>query len=313
MFLCCGDALVDCFATSAEAGALRFEGRIGGSGLNVASGLARLGRRVAFLAKIGTDPAGRRIRAFLQDEGVDTSLVVASPRNSTLAMVEMEATGTPHYAFYAEGTADRSLEPSDVPATLPAAVRAIQLGSYTSVLEPAAASFAALVKRESARRFIAYDPNVRLTAEPDAEVWRQRVALLAGSVHLLKLSAEDAALLYPGRGLDTLAADWMQRGVRLVAITRGREGALAFTSGGCSAAVPAAAGEIVDTLGAGDSFQAALLAWLERHDALSAAEAGILESDALQAMLGFAARAAALTCSRRGADPPRLAELGPIA
>lgn len=308
MFLCCGDALVDCFATEDGAASIRLDGRIGGSGLNVALGLARLGRKVAFLTKNGTDPIGRRILGFLRNEGIDTRLVIGTDRNSTLAIVETDASGEPRYAFHAEGSADRSLTPAELPP-LPPEIRALHVGSYTTVLEPAASAYLALVRREHGQRFVAYDPNVRLTAAPDPEVWRQSVTNFAASAHLLKLSQEDARQLYPKRGIEALAADWIQRGVRLVVVTRARDGAVAFTSEGCSAAMPALPVTVADTLGAGDSFQAALLAWLERHDALLGTAASALDSDALQAMLGFASRAAAVTCSRRGADLPRFAEL----
>lgn len=309
MFLCCGDALIDFFASGDSNGAgIHLDGRVGGSGLNVALGLARLGRPVAFLTKNGSDPCGRRILAFLKQEGIDTRFVIETNRNSTLAMVETDTTGEPRYAFYAEGSADRSLDIKELPV-LPGEIRVVHVGSYTTVLEPAASAYLALIRREHAQRFIAYDPNVRLTAVPDPEIWRQSVNSFAASAHLLKLSHEDARQLYPKRGIESLATDFIHRGVRLIIVTNGREGAIAFTAEGCSAAVPAPPVGIVDTLGAGDSFQAALLAWLERHDALQGAEASALDSDALQAMLGFAARAAAITCSRRGADLPRLAEL----
>ncbi|MBL8709527.1 MAG: carbohydrate kinase [Rhodospirillaceae bacterium] len=314
MFLCCGDALFDCFAVSSDSPAgIRMDGRVGGSSLNVAVGLARLGRPVACLIKNSTDPFGRRILGFLSAEGVDTGLVIPSANNSTLAMVDLDEAGGAGYAFYACGTADRSLSVDELPAVLPPDIRAIHIGSYTAVLEPSASCLATLVKRERARRFISYDPNVRPAIEPDLDIWRARLAALTGMAHLVKLSAEDAALLYPGQSADNLAADWTARGVRLVVMTRGGDGAVAYSGHGCSAAVLAPAVEVVDTVGAGDTFQAALLAWLQGHDALTPADAASLDSDALRAMLGYAARAAAITCARRGADMPRAADLASLA
>jgi fructokinase len=313
MFLCCGDALFDMFSLPSSGPAtIRLEGRVGGSPLNVAVGLARLGRPVAYLTKNSTDLFGQRIAAYLRHEGVDTSLLVAAPNNSTLAVVELDQAGVPNYAFYTGGTADRSLIEAELPAMLPADIRVIHIGSYTTATEPTASSLVALVKREHSRRFISYDPNIRPSIEPDLDVWRRRIASLTGTAHLLKLSSEDAELLFPGKSPEHLAADWTARGVRLVVVTRGSEGAVAFAAGGCSAAVPGQHVEVVDTVGAGDTFQAAMLAWLEKHDALQAADASALDSDDLRAMLSFGTRAAAITCSRRGADMPRLAELGPI-
>lgn len=310
MFLSCGDALFDCFSVPTESPAtIRLDGRVGGSPLNVAVGLARLGRPVGYFAKNSTDLFGRRILAFLEQEGVDTSLIVPTSNNSTLAMVELDKAGVASYAFYTGGTADRSLTLAELPAQLPAAIRAIHIGSYTTATEPTASSLVALVKRERERRFISYDPNIRPSIEPDLDIWRGRIASLAGTAHLLKLSSEDAELLYPKQPLEHLAQDWIRSGVRLVIVTKGGEGAIAFTGHGCSASVPGIHVNVVDTVGAGDTFQAATLAWLDRHDALAAAEAADLDSDALRSLLSFGARAAAITCSRRGADLPFAADL----
>lgn len=310
MFLSCGDALFDCFSVPTDGPAtIRLEGRVGGSPLNVAVGLARLGRPVGYFTKNSTDLFGRRILAFLQKEGVDTSLMIAASNNSTLAMVELDSAGVPSYAFYTGGTADRSLTLAELPLSLPAAIRAIHIGSYTTATEPTASSLVALVKRERERRFISYDPNIRPSIEPDLDVWRGRIASLTGTAHLLKLSSEDAHLLYPNQSLEHLAQDWISHGVRLVIVTKGGEGAVAFTGHGCSAAVPGIHVDVVDTVGAGDTFQAATLVWLEKHDALHAAAAAGLGSDALRSLLSFGAKAAAITCSRRGADLPFAAEL----
>jgi fructokinase len=314
MFLICGSALFDCFSTPTDSPAtIRLDGRAGGSPLNIAIGLARLGRHVGFFTKNSTDIFGRRIIGYLEKEGVDTSLIVPTGRNTTLAMVELDANGSANYVFYTDGTADRSLGLEDLPLQLPAAIRVVHIGCYTTATEPSATSLIALAKRERDRRFISYDPNVRPSVEPNLDVWRSRIATMAGTAHLLKLSAEDVQHLYPGQSLEHLAQDWISRGVRLVVVTKGGEGAVAFTGQGCSASVPGHHVEVVDTVGAGDSFQAAILAWLERHDALQGTDAAALDSDALRAMLSFGARAAAITCSRRGADLPRAAELGHIA
>ena len=132
MFLSCGDALFDCFSVPTDGPAtIRLDGRVGGSPLNVAVGLARLGRPVGYFTKNSTDMFGRRILAFLQQEGVDTSLIVPTSMNSTLAMVELDKTGSASYAFYTGGTADRSLTQAELPAQLPATIRAISTSPST--------------------------------------------------------------------------------------------------------------------------------------------------------------------------------------
>jgi len=127
------------------------------------------------------------------------------------------------------------------------------------------------------------------------------------------LSCGDALFDYFSAPLENLAQDWMRRGMRLIIVTKGNDGAIGFTNQGVSAAVAGVHVNVVDTIGAGDTFQAAALAWLERHDALSGAKAADLDSDALSALLSFGARAAAIICGRRGADLPTGAELKDVA
>jgi fructokinase len=176
------------------------------------------------------------------------------------------------------------------------------------VVEPVAQTLRALVEREHERALIAYDPNIRLNVEPDIGRWREVLQWMAARAHLLKVSEEDLALLAPGVAPSVLASQWIEQGVALVVVTRGGEGALAWTARE-HVEVPASASVLVDTVGAGDTFQAALLTWLAEREALSASAIRVLPAARVEDALHFAARAAAITCSRRGADLPRRAEL----
>jgi fructokinase len=167
----------------------------------------------------------------------------------------------------------------------------------------------ALVARERGRRLISYDPNIRDSVAPDLDLWRARVAMLSGMAHLIKASDEDLAKLYPGRSFETVASDWIAGGASLVLVTLGGEGALGFTANGQLARVPGLKVKVIDTVGAGDTFQAATLDWLARKDLLSPDALASLAAPELTAMLGYAAKAAAITCSRRGADLPHAADL----
>lgn len=310
MFLVCGEALFDVFIGSETDKALHLDARPGGSPFNVAIGLARLGQPVAFLSGLARDMLGERLVRTLVKEGVDPrpSLLFDAP--TTLGMVELDAAGVPRYAFYGNGAADRLLAVEQLPE-LDAAVRAIHLGSYATVVEPVATALETLVRRERSRRLIAYDPNVRLNVEPDLMRWRAKVIALTGVAHLVKISDEDLHLLY-GKEADeaALAASWLAAGTRLVVVTRGSKGASAWNERG---QVDVAAPRItpVDTVGAGDTFQAAMLAHLAETGRLDPAALGSMEPPALAALLDFAAQAAAITCSRRGADMPRRHELPP--
>jgi fructokinase len=176
------------------------------------------------------------------------------------------------------------------------------------VVEPTAGTLRALVERERERSVIAYDPNVRLNVEPDLQRWREVLAWMASRTTILKVSDEDLQRLFPGESADALAATWLAAGVALVIVTRGELGCRAWTSS-MQLDLAAPRVQVVDTVGAGDTFQAALLTALAEHNVLERNALRALPRDALQAVLSFAARAAAITCSRRGADLPRRAEL----
>ena len=213
----------------------------------------------------------------------------------------------PSYSFYGEGCADRLLT-EDALATLPAGVKAINFGSYATVVGRTAQTQRALVEQQQGRALIAYDPNIRLNVEPALDAWRTQIDWMLPRTQLLKVSDEDLRLVWPGLAPADFAARALAQGVKLVAVTRGGEGASAWTAS-AAVDVPPAAVKVIDTVGAGDTFQGALLTWLAERDALSASALAALTKDTLADALGFAARAAAITCSRRGADMPRRAEL----
>jgi fructokinase len=307
MFVVCGEALMDVFGGAETAHGVALDARIGGSPLNVAVGLARLAQPVAFLGALSTGFLGQRLLRALRDEGVDTAAVAAVSAPTTLGLVGVDAAGVPSYAFYGHGCADRAL-PLAALDRVPAAARAFHFGSYAMVVEPVASTQRALVEREHAHRLIAYDPNVRLNVEPDLQVWLDALQWMLPRTHLLKISAEDLGLLYPGADEPALARDWLARGPAWVVVTRGGEGARAYGPAGMVEVAPVAV-EVVDTVGAGDTFQAALLAALAERDALAPESLRQLAPPAMAQVLRFAARAAAITCSRRGADLPRRDEL----
>ncbi|MCB8838958.1 carbohydrate kinase [Aurantimonas sp. VKM B-3413] len=311
MFLSCGDCLFDLFASEGEDVAeVALGGRIGGSPLNVALGLARLGHPVGYFTKMSGDLFGRKIRAFMEREGIDQRFLVRTERNTTLAMVSLSGEGSAAYSFYIEGTADRSIEPDEVPATLPQELQAIHLASYSTVTEPTASALLRLVRQESDRRFISYDPNIRASIEPDLDVWRAKVGELVPLAALVKASEEDLDQLYPGRSIDSVLQDWVAAGAAMAVVTKGERGASALSAGGVAAAVDGQRIVVADTVGAGDTFQAALLAGLKERGALSREALQAADRPQIEALLDFAVRAAAVTCSRRGADLPRRGDLG---
>jgi fructokinase len=309
MFLVCGEALWDLFACESAEG-LTFDAKIGGSPFNVAVGLARFRQKSALLTGISGDAMGRRLAAALAREQVETKYLVETNQPTTLSLVDVGANGAPAYAFYGHDAADRAVRPSDLPALGPD-VWGIHAGSYSLVVEPVGSSLLSLFQQEAGRRLITLDPNVRLNVEPDTALWRERIGRFAACADLIKVSDEDLDLIFPGATAAEIAGRWLDAGTGLVIITRGESGAEAFMPG---KHLPVAAHQIdlADTVGAGDTFQAATITGLSELGIWSRQTLDAMTEDTLGTLLGFAAKAAAITCSRRGADLPHRFELPPL-
>jgi fructokinase len=312
MWIVCGEALMDVFGEEETPAGMALDARIGGSPLNTAIGLARMGQPVAFFGGVSTGFLGERLVRAMRHEGLDLRLLERSAAPTTLGLVGLDERGVPSYAFYGEGGADRHVPASALHrlAQLPRPWHGIQVGSYATVVEPVASTQRALVEAEHGRTLIAYDPNVRLNVEPDLAKWRDMLAWMLPRTTLLKISDEDLDLLLPGTSPPDFAAQALSLDVALVVVTRGAEGATAWTAAAGEVVQAPVPVDVVDTVGAGDTFQAALLTWLQERGAMTTQALSALDRDALSQALGFAARAAAITCSRRGADLPRRVELG---
>ena len=308
MFVVAGEALMDVFTGATTPTGIALDARIGGSPLNVAFGLARMGQRVAFLGGISNGELGNRLVDALRAEGVSLEAVHRSAAPTTISLIGVDAKGVPEYAFYGAGAADRTL-PLTALERMPADARLLHVGSYTMVVGDTAATQRALIERVRGKMVVSYDPNLRLNVEPDLAVWHETLEWMLPRTDVLKLSDEDLGLLYPGIDPAAFAADCLGKGAGVVALTRGAHGAFAWhASGVCE--VPPVKVDVIDTVGAGDTFQAALLTRLDELGALSPAGMRGMGAETLLDAMRFAAQAAAITCSRRGADLPRRAELG---
>ncbi|SCG67795.1 carbohydrate kinase family protein [Micromonospora humi] len=281
----------------------------GGSPLNVAVGLARLGRPTAMLARFSRTAFGRRLRAHADANGVDLSHAAADDRPATLAVVSLGADGAAGYDFYLDGTADWQWRRAEL--ALPPGTEVLHTGSLAVLLPPGADLIADLLARTYARRgvLVSLDPNVRPTMLTDPDAARNRLLDLTRHAHLVKASDEDLAWLFPGTRVEEAAAALGRRGVELVVVTRGAAGAYARTHAGRHVTCPAEPVTVADTVGAGDAFTAGLLDALIEIGAAAPGTVGELDEDRLAAALRHASRIAAITCARPGADPPRRADL----
>ncbi|OYV34871.1 MAG: hypothetical protein B7Z80_20035 [Rhodospirillales bacterium 20-64-7] len=307
MFLVCGEALFDLFMTGTPEYIDMFKARHGGSPYNVAVGIARLGTSVGFFSGISYDRLGQQIAAALTLENVSTSYIVRKAAPTTLSLVMLGDAGVPSYAFYGDGAADRALTPEDLPV-LADDVAGLHFGSYALVCEPAASCYFALAQREAGRRLISIDPNVRLNVEPDVTLWRDRVIAWVRCADVVKVSVEDLERLYPGVDMLTIARAWLVERPALVVITKGGDGAVAVTAT-MTVETLAPVVTVIDTVGAGDAFQAALLHQLYVRGCTGALQLKALSGPDLESILRFACMAGGLACTRQGADLPRAEEI----
>ncbi|MER5786288.1 carbohydrate kinase [Streptomyces mobaraensis] len=279
----------------------------GGGPYNTAIALARLGSPAAFCSRLSTDHFGEALLDGLAADGVDTSLVQRGPEPTTLAVAHIGADGSAGYSFHVEGTADRLFR---TPEALPSAARAVSFGTCSLVLEPGASAFEELLRRASGDGlFTALDPNIRPGLIPDADAYRARFRAWLPYVTLLKLSEEDAAWLAGAADPAAAVRQWSAAGPYAVVLTRGGAGLTVLTRDGLELSVPGEKVAVVDTIGAGDTVNAALLHRLDGHAALTPSPS--ITAEQWHDTLTFAARAAAATCSRAGAQPPYATELTP--
>ena len=312
MILVCGEALVDLFVLGENGARLAAEAVAGGSPFNVAIGLARLGCPAALCTGLSTDRFGRLLTDVLAKEGVNLDYAMRTPRLTTISVVATDRDGHPAYSFHGEGAADRSVTVADLKPALEPDIEALTFGSYTLVVEPVAEAYLTLAQREAGRRAICLDPNIRPSVIGDIRNWPSQFRRFLRTATIVKASEEDIAVAYgAGTAIAEVARDWMTQGPTLVVVTRGAEGAVAFL-GDRTIEVPGRKVTVVDTVGAGDTFSAALLAGLRRAGRLAPARIGELDMDALGSVLTYAVVASSITCSRRGADLPTAGDVDAV-
>ena len=302
MIVVCGEALIDIVPD----GDGTRRPLPGGGPFNTARALARLGTPTSFLGRLSTDGFGVMLARELEADGADLSLSSYGPEPTTLAVADLDGEGLAEYEFFVQGTSAPNLTREMVPEQLPEDVAALHIGTLGLVLEPMATTLTELALRESERRLLMLDPNIRSRLVSDAREYRERLDGLFARSTIVKASEGDLAWLFPDLDCEAGAGRLLRLGARLVLVTLGREGALAASAIG-TFRIAAPKVQVVDTIGAGDAFGAAVLAWLHEHDALRADLT--LDKDELESMVGFACLVAAITCTRVGADPPWRSEL----
>ncbi|QRZ61692.1 carbohydrate kinase [Rothia sp. ZJ932] len=301
-----GEALVDIVKRPGEPE----HAHPGGSPMNVAVGVSRLGHHAQFIGRYGADDNGEMIDKHLKDSGVILP-VGADQKKTSTAQANISETGAADYEFDIDWSLDAA---ADALAEVARAASAIHVGSIGAMLEPGASTVVETIKAADNHALITYDPNCRPTIIPDSSVARAWVDRVVAHADVIKASDEDILWLYPHRTLEESAVAWLEAGVNLVVVTRGEMGPWAVNSQtrDVGVAVPAHRVEVADTVGAGDSLMAALIAnLLDRgiEGAEASAKLDALTAEDLTEILTFSATAAGITVSRAGANPPTRSEL----
>ncbi|MEM6846783.1 MAG: carbohydrate kinase [Pseudomonadota bacterium] len=303
MILCCGEALIDMIPVDGPGGRQAWRAVPGGALFNCAIALGRLGAPAGLLTGLSSDSFGRLLKDALTHSSADYSIAIATDRKTALAFVHLQD-GNAHYTFYDEGTAALGISIEDV-APLSSTVTTLVFGGISLVGEPCASTMEAVQVRDREGRVVMLDPNVRPSFIDDPTAFRERVWRMMRRSHIVKVSDDDLAWLYPDeRSPEGGVRAILDMGPDIVLHTKGSVGATATLSSGQMVSVPAAPVEVVDTVGAGDTFNAGVLAALFSRGALTPANIRQVDAGTLREALVYGVKAAAFSVSKRGAEPP---------
>lgn len=307
MLLSCGDALIDFVPVKYTDGRDGYIPNVGGSCLNIAVAMARLGVHAGLVGGVSTDLFGTMIADHMKASGVDLRYVSRTAHETTLAFVRF-VDGEPHYAFYDETTAARlwTYRPGSIDF---ASVDALHTGSTTLINDPVASETLSMFKAGKGRTTLSFDPNCRPSLITDKPAYVARMEAFAAAADIIRMSDVDFDYMFGGADHDDKANAYLAGGASLVVITRGGDGVVAWHAAAGRVEVPAPSTKVVDTIGAGDTFQGSLLVALTERHRIKVADLAAIGRDELSEALAFGTHCAAITCSRAGANPPWRREL----
>jgi fructokinase len=314
MIVCIGEAVIDMIQTSVPGMGEVFVPLPGGCAYNTSITIGRLETPVAFLGRISTNFFGEIQVTRLRESHVKDNLLIRCPENPVLSFIKVEEGKEPLYAFYEDGTSDRLLSPKDLPLQLPADTNCIVFGSISMVMEPMASTIESFIVKEAERNVITFDPNIRPFIIKDRFAYLKRFEKWASVSTIVKISLEDFEYIQPKPDPQEALAKLTSMGTRLVIITLGAKGCMAQLRRNDGSIIKVNAPgvtvtNLIDTVGAGDTFHGAFLAWLDFRGKMSInAIADLSETDLYDALV-FANKAAAFVCTKRAAEPPTLQEI----
>ena len=292
----CGEVLIDILPSGPV---------VGGGPANTAKALARLGHDVHFIDGISNDAYGQSARAELLRDGVNLDLALASDKPTCTATVTLDSAGGASYEFLIDGTATFDFAPSWLPDPYRYQPQVLHIGTLVTMIEPGASALYDWAMQVAELAPIVFDPNIRPSVQPDHDLYEAAVEKWAALSAVIKVSDDDLAWLFPGQAIEDVANRWINDGAFLVVVTQGANGIMGYTSEG-RVEVPGVKVDVVDTVGAGDTVGAIVVEAMLTHGLVE------LHGELLRGVLARAAAAAAITCSRKGAQPPFKHELPTI-
>lgn len=301
MIICCGEALIDMLPRELSDGQNSFLPIAGGAIFNTAIALGRLGEPTGFLAGVSSDMFGDQLIDVLKSSKVSTKFCIRVANPTTLAFVKL-TNGNAEYTFMDENSATRSLTPEMLPE-LPDDTEALHFGAISLIPEPCGTAYEALMKRETEKCVISLDPNIRTSFITDEVGHRARILRMLVMSDIVKVSDEDLIWIYPDMALEDAVRKILSLGASIVLLTKGAEGVTAFTKN-TQFDVASEKVVVVDTIGAGDTFNAGLLSGLKKTGCLNKQALRSIDVEKLTSAIKLANKVAAITVSRAGANPP---------
>ena len=308
MIICCGESLIDMISIANAGNESVFAGLTGGAIFNTSIALGRLDVPVGLISGVSTDLFGEKIKKDLTESNVNIKLLIRNEKPTTLAFVDVKD-GQANYTFYDENSAGNSIHYSDFP-NIPKIATTLCFGGISLCTEPAASAYEKLFIQEIKNKVLFLDPNIRSTFISDEISYRKRLNKMISSSDILKVSDEDLDwIVTSGSSINEKIEKLHNLGAKLIIVTKGAEGVAAYVKNKKVINLPAQKVNVIDTVGAGDTFNAGFLLNLDEQDLLDRDSLNTINNDQLTQALSFANKVASITVTRKGANPPWHEEL----